>query len=78
MTIVTLKKGDGNTRRCDARCYRAQGKKCTCICGGRNHGVGRNKAIVQALDWLHNYAIDYPGENFTLGNSLQLKLLDEH
>ena len=27
-------------RRCDARCYNAKGKKCSCICGAKNHGKG--------------------------------------
>ncbi len=27
------------TRRCDARCHNAKGKRCTCICGGRYHGI---------------------------------------
>jgi len=35
----------------------AKGLKCTCICGGRNHGVGSERAAqnVQALsvEWLN-------------------------
>lgn len=30
--------------RCDATCYNSAGKRCTCICGGRNHGMGRSWA----------------------------------
>jgi len=29
--------------RCDARCHTAKGSKCTCICGGLNHGKGTGK-----------------------------------
>jgi len=28
-------------RRCDSRCHTAQRHKCTCICGGANHGCQR-------------------------------------
>lgn len=30
--------------RCDAKCYEAQSAECDCICGGRNHGAGLEKA----------------------------------
>jgi len=33
------------TRRCDARCHNAKGKRCTCWCGGLYHGVGHKKAV---------------------------------
>jgi len=33
-------------RRCDARCFAAIHGKCNCICGGRNHGVGLEKALI--------------------------------
>ncbi len=32
-------------RKCDATCYNARAPKCCCICGGKNHGVGRDKAV---------------------------------
>lgn len=45
-TLITHTTGDGSqTRRCDARCYEAKHDKCTCICGGANHGIGHNKAV---------------------------------
>lgn len=44
-TLIQETHSCGSRRRCDARCYNATGKKCTCICGGRNHGVGLKKAI---------------------------------
>ena len=31
--------------RCTARCHTAKGKRCYCICGGVNHGVGLRQAI---------------------------------
>lgn len=41
MTVMIYGNGEG-THRCDARCHDAsEYTKCTCICGGRNHGKGR-------------------------------------
>jgi len=46
-TIIIRKNKDGViTGRCDARCYNAKGKKCHCVCGGVNHGIGLNNAIL--------------------------------
>jgi hypothetical protein len=45
MILLTEKIGQGPTRRCDSRCYNAQGGQCKCICGGRNHGAGIDKAL---------------------------------
>lgn len=48
-TIIIRKNKDGViTGRCDSRCYGAKGKKCHCVCGGANHGVGKNTAIILA------------------------------
>jgi len=32
--------------RCDQNCYNGTGKKCLCICRGRNHGVGKIQAML--------------------------------
>lgn len=46
-TILIRKNKDGAiTGRCNAKCYNAKGKKCHCVCGGVNHGMGRNEAIL--------------------------------
>lgn len=44
-TLISQYNSDGTRRRCDARCYNAKHHKCTCICGGANHGVGLQKAM---------------------------------
>lgn len=44
-TLITAYDKSGPIGRCDAKCYNAKGAVCRCICGGRNHGVGRRKAI---------------------------------
>jgi hypothetical protein len=39
--------GGRRNRSCDANCYgvrRVSMTKCTCVCGGINHGVGLSKA----------------------------------
>lgn len=33
--------------QCDAKCYNAKSKKCTCVCQGELHGLRRNEAIVR-------------------------------
>lgn len=43
MTLMTVGNSEG-TRRCDSRCYNAKGGKCTCCCGGMNHGKGLAEA----------------------------------
>lgn len=45
-TLIIARKADGSLLgRCDSKCHNAKGFKCTCICGGMNHGVGLNQAI---------------------------------
>lgn len=44
-TLILVKYSSGKSRRCDARCYNAKNRKCTCVCGGANHGVGLQAAI---------------------------------
>lgn len=44
MTLLREKIGDKPARRCDANCYNGKAKKCTCLCGGKNHGVGLAQA----------------------------------
>lgn len=45
MTLIKSEYG-----RCDKACYDAATPRCDCICGGRNHGVGLNKAIENTRD----------------------------
>lgn len=50
-TLIIVRTPDGSPRgRCDAKCYNAKGPKCTCICGGVNHGAGKNQAIDNTRD----------------------------
>ncbi len=45
-TLLTVGNSEGQ-RRCDARCYDAEGGACDCCCGGKNHGVGLRRAVEQ-------------------------------
>ena len=43
-TLMTAGNSEGE-RRCDEKCYGADGGTCVCICGGMNHGKGLNIAM---------------------------------
>jgi len=47
-TIITFG-GHGWERRCDARCHRATGRTCTCICSGIYHG----RQQILSREWNH-------------------------
>jgi len=47
-SVLTSRTSDGNLKRCGPECYEALTTKCTCICGGVNHGVGLRKAMANA------------------------------
>ena len=39
-TLISVKGG-----RCNAGCYNAKHEKCVCVCQGRNHGIGLDRAV---------------------------------
>jgi hypothetical protein len=45
ITLISFRSSSGAQGRCDAKCYDAKEPECDCICGGRNHGAGRDKAV---------------------------------
>ncbi len=45
VTLITVEYSSGLKRRCDSRCYNSRTSKCTCVCGGRNHGKGLPAAV---------------------------------
>jgi hypothetical protein len=70
---------EGCVGRCDARCYGAHHAKCTCICGGRNHSAGKQRALenmdelgAQASDLLELFAKkrEFKCEELTVINRL--------
>ena len=58
-TLIAVYNSDGCVGRCDARCHQATTPECDCICGGKNHGVGRRQAWENtqrlAEEWIENY-----------------------
>jgi len=60
MTIlIAAYANDQKITACDERCYGAITNRCHCICGGINHGVGEEKAIVNTREhykeWIREY-----------------------
>lgn len=45
VTLIAVYNSEGCVGRCDARCYNAKNPECNCICGGKNHGCGLQRAI---------------------------------
>lgn len=70
MTLIAIYTSEGCVGRCDARCYDAKTADCHCICGGKNHGAGEQKAIENTREmfeeWIARYAkeknFDYRAE----------------
>jgi hypothetical protein len=69
--VYTLK---GCVGRCDATCYMAKHKRCHCICGGKNHGVGRERVSTQVdHDGIELFRAEHPkldGEELTVVDRL--------
>lgn len=73
-TLMSTGNSSGETGRCDAKCYNATTPHCTCCCGGRNHGVGLQKARENIQDYVDDmmkeWEKDHPGEHFIVTNTL--------
>jgi len=73
-TLISFSSSSGQQGRCDAKCYDAKESECDCICGGRNHGAGRDKAIentrVLAEQMIDEYAQVHGIEADTLNASV--------
>jgi hypothetical protein len=56
IALLAVNGSDSCTGICDIRCYDATASACACICGGHNHGAGRQQAVINtsehALEWL--------------------------
>lgn len=72
---MTLGNSEGE-RRCDARCYNAKSAKCTCICGGMNHGKGESVAAALTEDHALTLLERWRDAGVTLAPEL-LKALEE-
>ena len=60
MILIEVRNSEGLVGRCDAHCYNAKEPHCECICGGKNHGAGLQRAIEntreQVEQWIESYA----------------------
>lgn len=62
-TLITSQTAAGKKYRCNAKCYDAKGSRCSCCCGGRNHGKGLKAAIEISRDFLEATFTD-PANNW--------------
>jgi len=82
-TLIAAYNSEGCIGRCDAKCYNATTPRCECICGGRNHGVGRkqaeNNTCELAEEWIRQWRELHPDtERFEIPvRSRQLSLFDK-
>lgn len=87
VTLISVHNSDGCVGRCDAKCYNARHPDCDCVCGGKNHGAGLEKArentAEMAEKWIEEYARangleEYEGRiNHDLVNQLSLFAREE-
>jgi hypothetical protein len=64
-TLIAVYNSEGCIGRCDAKCYAASDPDCDCICGGMNHGKGKQRALDKtrelAESWIERYKSKHPG-----------------
>ena len=51
VALIAVYNSEGCVGRCDARCYDAAHADCDCICGGKNHGAGLERARANVADY---------------------------
>ena len=68
MTLIAVYNSDGCVGRCDAKCYNATSHECECICGGANHGAGKQQAVDNTRElvgvWIDAWKEEHPGQEF--------------
>lgn len=62
MVLMAMHNNDGLVGRCDAKCYNAEHPHCDCICGGRNHGAGLEKALDNTREYARQIIEEYAGK----------------
>jgi len=53
--IIVYSTHDGVVHTCSASCYNSQQHECTCICRGRNHRLGLDRALKMNRQWIKNH-----------------------
>ena len=63
MTLIEIRDGSGTVvGRCDAKCYNAEQPHCDCVCGGMNHGAGKQKALENTKEYVKEMIKEYVGK----------------
>jgi len=57
--LIAISTRQGCVGRCDAKCYNSKNSKCNCICGGKNHGVGRIEAADNTRQLAEKWIAEY-------------------
>lgn len=75
-TLICVHNSDGLVGRCDARCCNGTDERCTCICGGANHAVGRAAAEDNTRAWAATWAAPHlaAGATVELGQAVEPSL----
>jgi hypothetical protein len=76
-TLISYQSSGRDQGRCDAKCYDAAEPDCGCICGGRNHGAGREQAIENTRELAQSW-IDRARANGQDVTDVQLALDAQH
>lgn len=73
-TLMSTGNSEGETGRCDAKCYNATHSNCHCCCGGRNHGAGLDQARQNTADYademIKEWKASHPEDHFIVENVL--------
>jgi hypothetical protein len=54
-TLIAVYDSDSCVGQCDAKCYDAAKPGCDCICGGLNHGAGKQQAISNTREYAYQW-----------------------
>lgn len=58
-TLIAVYSSDGCEGRCNAKCYEATTPGCDCVCGGKNHGKGRQQAVENTRQMAERMIAEY-------------------
>lgn len=77
--LLIVYRGRDVVRCCDAKCYDADHDRCVCVCSGRNHRVGYERALANArqlaAEWAARARAKDPGVDVQLDTAVQCEPL---
>ena len=56
--LLILRRGGDVVGRCDAACYDAEHEDCVCVCLGRNHRAGFEKAVANTRSYAQEWVAE--------------------